>query len=158
MRSLLKCLLTFSMLTACSSDDGDDDTSPVVDAGAEATNEAGEDATHDAPVDAEQEASTDGGDATAAHLRGGHGSFPAGLRAARSRVERRIRSQSRPRPFRQTGCGLPIPGVTGGGGVGFVSTHLAYSDDNGTTWCELGTVNPSESVPPEGPTAQSCPA
>lgn len=44
---------------------------------------------------------------------------------------------------------ISYSGVTGPAGSGYVSTHLAYSDDDGVTWCELGTVNPSEDVAKE---------
>ena len=40
-------------------------------------------------------------------------------------------------------------GVTGPAGSGLVSTHLSYSDDDGTTWCDAGVVNPAAPVPPE---------
>lgn len=39
--------------------------------------------------------------------------------------------------------------VTGPAGSGFVSTHLAWSDDEGLTWCESGTVNAASRVPEE---------
>lgn len=37
--------------------------------------------------------------------------------------------------------------VTGPAGSGLVSTHLARSDDQGTTWCHVGVVNRAEEVP-----------
>ena len=40
-------------------------------------------------------------------------------------------------------------GVTGPAGSGLVSTHLAYSDDDGTTWCHAGVVNQARAVPRE---------
>jgi len=39
-------------------------------------------------------------------------------------------------------------GVDGPAGSGRISTHLAYSDDDGATWCEFGVINPSTDVPP----------
>ncbi len=36
--------------------------------------------------------------------------------------------------------------VDGAGGEGKVSTHLAYSDDHGTTWCYVNQINASEDV------------
>ena len=50
--------------------------------------------------------------------------------------------------------------VTGAGGEGQVSSHLAYSDDNGSTWCYVNEIHPSEKVEPadlpsEFSTAQS---
>jgi len=42
---------------------------------------------------------------------------------------------------------MSYSGVTGPAGSGFVSTHLAYSDDDGTTWCDQGTVNAAAPVP-----------
>lgn len=36
--------------------------------------------------------------------------------------------------------------VFGPGGIGQVSTHLAYSDDNGSTWCYKNEINPSAKV------------
>ena len=41
---------------------------------------------------------------------------------------------------------MAYSGVTGPAGSGFVSTHLAYSDDDGITWCDQGTVNPATPV------------
>lgn len=41
---------------------------------------------------------------------------------------------------------MAYSGVTGPAGSGFVSTHLAYSDDDGTTWCDQGTVNAASPV------------
>lgn len=36
--------------------------------------------------------------------------------------------------------------VLGAPGTGRVSTHLAYSDDDGASWCYAGVVNPAETV------------
>ncbi len=42
---------------------------------------------------------------------------------------------------------ITYSGVTGPAGSGLVSTHLAYSDDGGDSWCEAGIVNPAAVVP-----------
>jgi len=42
---------------------------------------------------------------------------------------------------------MSYSGVTGPAGSGAVSTHLAYSDDGGDTWCDAGMVNASEPEP-----------
>lgn len=42
---------------------------------------------------------------------------------------------------------MAYSGVTGPGGSGLVSTHLAYSDDDGVTWCHEGVVNSATRVP-----------
>ncbi len=42
---------------------------------------------------------------------------------------------------------MSYSGVTGPAGSGAVSTHLAYSDDGGDTWCDGGLVNSSEPEP-----------
>lgn len=44
---------------------------------------------------------------------------------------------------------MAYSGVTGPAGSGLVSTHLTYSDDDGTTWCDAGVVNQATAVPPE---------
>ncbi|MBU1240409.1 hypothetical protein KKF84_07680 [Myxococcota bacterium] len=44
---------------------------------------------------------------------------------------------------------LSYSSVEGPAGVGKVSTHLAYSEDRGMTWCFAGVVNPSTDVPRE---------
>ena len=36
--------------------------------------------------------------------------------------------------------------VSGAGGEGQVSSHLAYSDDNGSTWCYVNEINSSQKV------------
>lgn len=38
-------------------------------------------------------------------------------------------------------------GVEGRNGSGYVSTHLAFSDDEGLTWCHAGIVNEATAVP-----------
>ena len=42
---------------------------------------------------------------------------------------------------------MAYSGVTGPAGSGAVSTHLAYSDDQGGTWCDVGVVNASTTEP-----------
>ncbi|MEZ4461632.1 MAG: sialidase family protein [bacterium] len=42
---------------------------------------------------------------------------------------------------------MSYSGVTGPAGSGAVSTHLAYSDDRGQTWCDFGVVNASQPEP-----------
>ncbi len=44
---------------------------------------------------------------------------------------------------------MAYSGVTGPAGSGLVSTHLASSDDDGTTWCHSGVVNQARPVPRE---------
>ncbi len=44
---------------------------------------------------------------------------------------------------------MAYSGVTGPAGSGLVSTHLAFSDDDGLTWCGGGAVNQAATVPPE---------
>ena len=44
---------------------------------------------------------------------------------------------------------MAYSGVSGPAGSGLVSTHLAYSDDDGTTWCHAGVVNQARDVPRE---------
>jgi hypothetical protein len=44
---------------------------------------------------------------------------------------------------------MAYSGVTGPAGSGLVSTHLTYSDDDGTTRCDAGVVNRAAPVPPE---------
>lgn len=41
---------------------------------------------------------------------------------------------------------MSYSGVDGPPGSGLVSTHLAWSDDHGVTWCELGVVNAATRV------------
>ena len=44
---------------------------------------------------------------------------------------------------------MAYSGVTGPAGSGLVSTHLAFSDDDGLSWCGGGVVNQATTVPPE---------
>jgi hypothetical protein len=44
---------------------------------------------------------------------------------------------------------MAYSGVTGPAGSGLVSIHLAYSEDDGTTWCHGGVVNQATTVPQE---------
>jgi hypothetical protein len=44
---------------------------------------------------------------------------------------------------------MAYSGVTGPAGSGLVSTHLAFTDDGGLTWCDGGFVNRATTVPRE---------